>query len=99
MCDEQYTDQLELDKHRLLNHCKFHKSNRCGVCHENVKGLEDFYTHSRLHTESGNEMSCVICRQSTRGEAQLKMHAEYHLLGIDEDEIMCNVCNKVTNLY
>jgi hypothetical protein len=36
VCDERWSNELELDTHRLLNHCKMPKSDRCAVCRQTL---------------------------------------------------------------
>lgn len=39
VCDERHSNELSLDTHRLLNHCKVPKSNKCGVCRQTLSNL------------------------------------------------------------
>uniref|UniRef100_A0AC35F7S5 C2H2-type domain-containing protein n=1 Tax=Panagrolaimus sp. PS1159 TaxID=55785 RepID=A0AC35F7S5_9BILA len=84
VCDKECANELLLDEHRLFNHCKVPKSDRCTVCRQILTGITDFTTHMHLHSDSGlnnnnDNMDCIVCRQKIRNDIQLKMHAEYHL--------------------
>ncbi|KAH7708073.1 zinc finger protein [Aphelenchoides avenae] len=98
VCDEQFPDEIALDQHRLLNHCMVPKSDRCGVCYKTLAGFEDFLRHSEMHADGVGEMSCVICRQTVRGDAQLRMHGEYHLSVDSAISSKCTICEKMVPL-
>jgi hypothetical protein len=85
VCDAEFPDELSLDRHRLLEHCKQPKGSKCAICHANLANLGVFMEHSRAHGAGGSsELSCVICRQTIRGDQQLQMHGKYHLLEWEE---------------
>uniref|UniRef100_A0A914ELY3 C2H2-type domain-containing protein n=1 Tax=Acrobeloides nanus TaxID=290746 RepID=A0A914ELY3_9BILA len=94
VCDLECPDENSLDEHRLFNHCKIPKGDRCAVCHMTLHSYDDFVHHTQMHATGLSEMSCVICRQTIRGEAQLKMHGEYHLNN-DDLPTKCAYCDKV----
>uniref|UniRef100_A0AC34GGN1 C2H2-type domain-containing protein n=1 Tax=Panagrolaimus sp. ES5 TaxID=591445 RepID=A0AC34GGN1_9BILA len=79
VCDKECANELALDEHRLFNHCKVPKSDRCTVCRQNLTGISDFTSHMHLHSDGINDMDCIVCRQRIRNDSQIKMHAEYHL--------------------
>ncbi|CAD5209197.1 unnamed protein product [Bursaphelenchus xylophilus] len=79
VCDLRFVDDVELDHHRLFDHCKVPKSDRCAVCRVQLEDINDFLTHSKNHSKDPTEVSCAICKQMVRSSETLKRHGEYHL--------------------
>ncbi|KAI6182170.1 hypothetical protein M3Y97_00351500 [Aphelenchoides bicaudatus] len=94
VCDERFGNEFDLDRHRLINHCKVPKSDRCAVCRSTLLSLEDFFAHTKEHCTDLNEVSCVICRQTVRNESLLKLHGEYHLSDDAIQQTTCQICTK-----
>jgi hypothetical protein len=89
-------------QHRLFEHCKVQKMNHCAICRGVLINLDEFLEHNRNHNPIG-DIHCIICRQSIRGDIQLRMHGEYHLdiknnqFGKSSEEFLieCSTCNMV----
>ncbi|KAI6234443.1 Zinc finger protein [Aphelenchoides fujianensis] len=77
--DREPAPESALDTHRLLRHCKVPRSNRCGVCRQDLADLSDFFLHTKEHSSDQADVSCIVCRQTIRNEFLLKMHGDYHL--------------------
>ncbi|VDK41847.1 unnamed protein product [Anisakis simplex] len=113
VCDIRFESEDDLDFHRLNVHCKIPRADRCAECQVEITSIAQFLEHIRLHTINEQNVTCVVCRQALRNEAQIHSHANFHLADTaipsrtssilmkneSDNESRCTVCNQVLLLF
>ncbi|OZC12815.1 zinc finger, C2H2 type [Onchocerca flexuosa] len=97
VCDMKFENEDELDFHRLIAHCKVPRSNRCADCQTQIQTVTHFKEHIREHMQDEGTVSCIICRQALRNDAQIDAHAQYHLQFSDDalkSNRECSICQQ-----
>uniref|UniRef100_A0A0M3HNU4 Zinc finger protein n=1 Tax=Ascaris lumbricoides TaxID=6252 RepID=A0A0M3HNU4_ASCLU len=108
VCDICFENEDDLDFHRLNIHCKVPRADRCAECQLEIASVAQFLEHTRLHMRNEQSVTCVVCRQALRNEAQVHSHANFHLSDAStssknalaaksdsESESRCNICYQV----
>lgn len=79
ICDQRCETASELTHHKLT-HCKITQADSCSMCRGPLHTVEDYYRHVQRHfPASAVNISCVICKQSITGSAELQAHSTFHL--------------------
>ncbi|EFO18030.2 hypothetical protein LOAG_10467 [Loa loa] len=97
VCDIKFENEDELDFHRLVEHCKVPRSNRCADCQAQIQTVTHFKNHIREHIQDEHAVACIVCRQALRNDAQIDTHAKYHLQFSDntlEADRQCSICQQ-----
>uniref|UniRef100_A0A915PJD2 C2H2-type domain-containing protein n=1 Tax=Setaria digitata TaxID=48799 RepID=A0A915PJD2_9BILA len=98
VCDIKFESDDELDFHRLVVHCKVPRSNRCADCQAQIQTVTHFKDHIREHMQGERNVTCIICRQALRNDAQIDTHAKYHLQFSDDicgPDQQCGICQQL----
>jgi len=79
ICDQRCETASELTHHKLT-HCKITQADSCSMCRGPLHNVDDYYRHVQRHfPASAVNISCVVCKQSITGSAELQAHSTFHL--------------------
>ncbi|KAF4531913.1 hypothetical protein B566_EDAN000942 [Ephemera danica] len=87
ICDQVCPTSTLLAEHKLTTHCKVLHSDQCSICKSSLAGEEQFFAHMQKHCPNsvGNNenltlpTACIICRQTVTSDAEVQLHAKFHL--------------------
>ncbi|XP_037068769.1 zinc finger protein 423 homolog [Pollicipes pollicipes] len=96
ICDDVLPSARTLAEHKLI-HCKVVYSDTCAVCKGTVRSATGYQQHMKQHSAPNFPVSCVICQQTLVSDAEVAIHAEFHLRrsfesAADEEAHACSGC-------